>query len=270
MNRKYNAVKAVRLLSFLAFLIPQCQNQAVKSPHGLMVEFIREADQTKILDAKPEFSWIVPEKAVYQTAYQVLVSSSKGSLARSEADVWDSGRTTGSLSSEVEFAGAGLPDNSSFFWKVRIWDKRGKPSPWSEIKSFKTGSTGSYATSGNNFMETLSRPEKLIKTGKNRFFADFGKDAFGKLILEITPVSHDTLIIHLGEKAKGTNEIDSNPGGTVRYQKVLLPVGPEQTKYTVNLLRDERNTGPAAIQLPDSFGIITPFRYRLIENCDWS
>jgi hypothetical protein len=128
MNRKYNAVKAVWLLPFFAFLLPQCQNQAVKSPYGLMVEFIREADRIKILDAKPEFSWIVPEKAGYQTAYRILVSSSGGSLAKNEADAWDSGRIAGSLSSEVEFAGAGLPDNSSFFWKVRIWDKRGKPS----------------------------------------------------------------------------------------------------------------------------------------------
>ena len=268
MNRKYNAVKAVWLFSFLVFLLMQCQNQTAKSPHGLMVEFIREADRIKILDAKPEFSWIVPEKAGCQTAFQVLVSSSKGSLAKNEADAWDSGRITGSLSSEVEFAGAGLPDNSSFFWKVRIWDKRGKPSSWSEIKSFKTGSTGSYATTGNKFIATLSRPGKLIKTGEDRFFADFGKDAFGTLIIEITPVSHDTLIIHFGEKAKGMNEIDTNPGGTIRYQKVFLPVDPEHTKYTVNLLRDERNTGPAAIQLPDSFGIITPFRYCLIENCD--
>ena len=42
-----------------------------------MVEFIREAENVKILDPKPEFSWVVPEKAGNQTACQILVSSSK-------------------------------------------------------------------------------------------------------------------------------------------------------------------------------------------------
>ena len=32
-----------------------------------------------------------------------------------------------------------LSDNSKYFWKVRIWDRKGKPSSWSEIQSFRTG-----------------------------------------------------------------------------------------------------------------------------------
>jgi hypothetical protein len=86
-------------------------------------------------------------------------------------------------------------------------------------------------------------------------------------VLEITPAARDTITIHLGEKSDGTNMIDRDPGGTIRYQKILLPVEPGKTSYTLNQIRDERNTGPAAIQLPDSFGIITPFRYCEIENC---
>lgn len=265
---KKNKLIAIGLVPFLLLLLPPRQNKTVESPYGLMVEFIRESENVKILDPKPEFSWIVPEKAEYQTAYQILVSTSAEIIERNNSDVWDSGKITGSSSIEVEYGGAGLADNSSFFWKVRIWNKKGKPSPWSETKLFKTGITADYTTTGNKFTETLTRPVKLVNTGENRFFADFGRDAFGTLVLEIKPVSPDTLIIHLGEKADGEINIDPNPGGTIRYQKMLLPVEPGKTNYTLDLPRDERNTGTAAIQLPDSFGIITPFRYCLIENCN--
>lgn len=236
-------------------------------PYGMMVEFIRESGQVRILDSKPEFTWIVPEKADRQTAFQILVSSSMEKADRDEADVWNSNKTMSSISSEVEYAGIELSENSSYFWKVRIWNNKEKPSHWSEIKSFKTGTLGEYQSTGNKFMETLTLPDKIVRTGEDRFFADFGKDAFGILILELEPLSNDTLIIHLGEKASGMNKIDNNPGGTIRYHRVLLPVEPGVTKYEVFIPPDERNTGPAAIHLPDSFGVITPFRYCELENC---
>ena len=147
--------------------------------------------------------------------------------------------------------------------------KKGKPSSWSAIQSFKTGSFNKYATTGNIFTETLISPERLIKTGDNHYFADFGKDAFGTLVLEINPARKDTLIVHLGEKTEGVNRIDRNPGGTIRYHKIVLPVEPGKTRYVPDLPPDVRNTGPAAVQLPDSVGVITPFRYCEIEKCSF-
>ncbi|HSL87226.1 MAG TPA: alpha-L-rhamnosidase C-terminal domain-containing protein, partial [Bacteroidales bacterium] len=92
------------------------------------------------------------------------------------------------------------------------------------------------------------------------------KAAFGTLVLRLNPVKNDTLIIHLGEKTDGPASVDRDPGGTIRYHKVLLPVIPDKTTYTLDLQPDKRNTGPAAILLPDSIGVITPFRYCEIEN----
>jgi len=260
-------MKVAWLLIVFAFIFPERPDGINGAPDGLMVEFIREAENVRILDPKPEFSWIIPGKAQYQTAYQILVSSKADFLQRNQADIWNSGKVNASSSTEVEYAGPDLSENSSYFWKVRIWDKRGKPSGWSGTKSFKTGSFTDYATTSNTFTETVSRPVDLIKTGEERYFADFGKDAFGTLMLSIEPLSRDTLIIHLGEKTGGTGKVETDPGGTIRYMKILLPVFPGQNEYTVTLPRDERNTGPAAIHIPDSIGVIAPFRYCLIENC---
>lgn len=267
MKETNHKVKRTWLPVLLILLLSSAGRSGNDSPYGLMVEFIREAGQIRILDQNPEFSWIVPDRAGCQTAFQILVASKGQKAAEDEGDVWDSGKIIGSLSTEVEFSGHGLSENSEYFWKVRIWNKKGKPSSWSVIRSFKTGVFDGYQSTGNKFIETLIRPVKFIKSGEDRFFADFGKDAFGTLVLEIAPAAPDTIVIHLGEKSDGTNKIDRDPGGTIRYQKILLPVEPGKTSYTLNQIRDERNTGPAAIHLPDSFGIITPFRYCELENC---
>jgi hypothetical protein len=262
-------MKAISLLVFLTFLFPDQKKPDTDGPSGLMVEFIRNPGQVRILDAKPEFSWIVHDDAESQSAYQILVASSKELLSKDTGDFWNGVRTTSSKSVEVEYEGANLSENSTYFWKVRIWSKKGKPSSWSAIMSFKTGSFKKYATTGNIFTETLISPERLIKTGDNHYFADFGKAVFGTLVLEINPARKDTLIVHLGEKTAGADRIDRNPGGTIRYHKIMLPVEPGKTRYVPDLPPDVRNTGPAAVQLPDSVGVISPFRYCEIENCSF-
>lgn len=261
-------MKAFRILFLLINLISFAGKPINESPSGLMVEFIRDPQYVSILDPRPEFSWIVPDNAGKQTAFQILISSSKELLSKDMGDLWNGVRTAGSSSVEVQYAGDRLSDNSSYFWKVRIWDRRGRPSSWSEIQSFKTGVLRDYATTGNRFTETLIRPEKLVRTGEKSYFADFGKDAFGTLVLEIAPETKDTIIVHLGEKTNGLNRIDRQPGGTIRYNRILLPVGPGKTKYVLSIPPDARNTGPAAVHLPDSFGVVTPFRYCELENCN--
>jgi alpha-L-rhamnosidase len=257
------------ILVLIIMIVPAKKKLEPEPPYGLMVEFIREPSGLRILDPKPEFSWIVPDDAKSQTAYQILVSSSIEKLDNNIGDIWDSGKNFSSQSSEVELSGTGLAEYRTYHWKIRVWDYMDKPSLYSKDQSFTTGKFSDYATTRNKFQATIIRPQKIIKTGSNSFFIDFGKDAFANLVLEIIPTDRDTLKIHLGEKAINNNRIDRDPGGTIRYQKVLLPVESGKTNYTLDLPPDSRNTGPSAIQLPDSVGVITPFRYCEIENCSF-
>jgi hypothetical protein len=262
-------MKTAWLLFFLITFIPGNKKTLNESPTGLMVEFIREPERVLISDPKPEFSWIVPDNAINQTAYQILVSSTKELLSGDIGDLWNGIKTISSKSVEVQYSGGNLVDNYKYFWKVRIWDRKGRPSSWSEIQPFRTGILKDYETAGNRFTETLIKPEKLIRTGNKSYFADFGRDAFGNLVLEINPESKDTIIVHLGEKTEGPNRIDRKPPGTIRYQRIALPLEPGKTRYTLDIPPDARNTGPAAVHLPDSIGVITPFRYCELENCSF-
>ncbi len=259
-------MKKYVLLFFILILLTGAQRKINAPPTGLMVEFIREPGNIKILDTEPEFSWIIPVSAKFQTAYQILVSASKSDLEKNIGNVWDSKMIRGTISSEVEYGGEKLPGRTTFFWKVRIWNDENKPSGFSDIQSFSTGDMPGYATTINSIQTTLISPEKFIKTDIGHYFADFGKDAFGTLIIRITPPEIDTIIIHLGEKLSGTATIDRNPGGTIRYQRVLLRLIPGINEYKINLPIDKRHLNPAAIHLPDSFGVITPFRYCELEN----
>jgi alpha-L-rhamnosidase len=110
------------------------------------------------------------------------------------------------------------------------------------------------------------QPAKLVKIKGGHYFIDFGKDAFGTLALNFKSAQKDSLKISLGEKLATGNTIDKKPGGTIRYQQISLTNPPVGVQFSLKLPRDKRNTSGQAILLPESFGVIMPFRYCEIEN----
>lgn len=234
-------------------------------PSGLTVETIREPKYSRIVDSKPEFSWMVPEGTVVQKAYQVLVSSSKENAYFNIGDVWNSGVVYSNQSVNVELGSDPLKPNTTYFWKVRIFDQDNRLSEYSETQQFTTGTFGDKQTSQDWFEIEHIKPVRLIKKTYGSYFADFGKDAFGTLDIHYSPSKNGTLIIRLGEKLLD-GKIDRNPGGTIRYTELKMEVSPEKSDYQIDLVPDKRNTGQAAVALPDSFPVVTPFRYVEIEQ----
>jgi alpha-L-rhamnosidase len=116
------------------------------------------------------------------------------------------------------------------------------------------------------FQNTVIQPKKIIRKGEGHYFIDFGKDAFGKLIVQLKSQERDSIVIHLGERLSSSLTVDKKPGGTIRYQRIVVRHVPVNKVYEIALKADQRNTGPAAVPLPDSFGVIMPFRYVEIEN----
>ncbi len=234
-------------------------------PTGLTVEYIRDPRFTRIIDSKPEFSWVVPKEAVIQKGYQILVASSKQNIGNNIGDVWDSGNVRSNQSADIEFGGEPLSENTEYFWKVRIFDQDNRLSEYSEPQYFQTGEFGEKLTSHNWFHVEKIKPAAFNKNADRSYFIDFGKAAFGTLELNYEAENSEILTIRLGEKLLD-GKIDCNPGGTIRYQEVQLQVTPEKSHYQIELIPDERNTNEMAVALPDSFPVIMPFRYAEIEG----
>lgn len=230
-----------------------------------MVEFIREPAHVEVRDPQPEFSWIAEPQTRQQTAYRIQVSTSEASLDNDDPDTWDSGKVMSGESTEIEYGGENLPSGGTWYWRVMTWDEEDRPGPYSAIQSFRTGIVPRYATTPNVFETALIEPTRQQEIGPGHRFFDFGKAAFGTLVLKVSTEQPDTLTVHLGEKLTGARAIDRTPPGSVRYQKVQQPVDPGQDEYLLQLPPDERNTNELAIALPDSFPVIMPFRYCEIE-----
>ena len=91
--------------------------------------------------AKPRLSWIITssQRGEMQTAYQVLVASSKELLDKDQGDLWDSGKVASDQSTFIEYGGSALTSREACWWKVRAWDIKGNPAAWSPAASWEMG-----------------------------------------------------------------------------------------------------------------------------------
>ncbi len=111
-------------------------------PRQLRVEY-RE-NPLGIDVAAPRFSWLAAAanpkaRGLRQTAYRILVASSERSLRAGSGDLWDSGKVASDNSAQIVYAGKPLVSGEAAFWKVQVWDQRGKPSEWSTPAEWSMG-----------------------------------------------------------------------------------------------------------------------------------
>lgn len=89
----------------------------------------------------PRLFWVdgSKERGEYQTAYQILVSSSLRQLAGNRGDLWNSGKILSDGTIGIHYAGVKLKSAEEVFWKVRVWDRAGTPSSWSRPARWTMG-----------------------------------------------------------------------------------------------------------------------------------
>ncbi|MDD3108271.1 MAG: alpha-L-rhamnosidase C-terminal domain-containing protein [Alistipes sp.] len=215
----------------------------------------------------PSFSWQVNDERpnVMQTAYHLQVASSAALLQADSADLWDSGEQASPASVAVAYAGAELQPSTLYYWRVRTYNNN-DPQPWSAIRAFRTAAQlESYRTpvypleKRNDWPQCVTSPTEKVR------LADFGQATFGQLMLTLRAATEDTVIVRLGECLKA-GRVDSNPGGSRRYQALRLPVMPGLHTYKIKIPADQRNTGDRAIAMPSEIGEVYPFRYVEVEG----
>jgi alpha-L-rhamnosidase len=90
---------------------------------------------------KPRLSWIIEsnQRSQVQSACQILVADSEEKLKRNQGDLWDSGKIESGQSNQVVYEGETLKSRMRCYWKVRVWDKEDKVSPWSKPAMWTVG-----------------------------------------------------------------------------------------------------------------------------------
>ena len=167
------------------------------SPNVMTVTNLRCEYQTNPLGVdvpNPRLFWKLesPMRGQRQTAYQILVASSADVLAKDKGDLWDSGKVASDETIQIPYRGQPLKSSQQVFWKVRVWDKDGKASAWSQPASWTMGvlndadrpSPGGFGVAGwqaqwigataTNSATLLLRREFMVKPARSapsRMFA---------------------------------------------------------------------------------------------------
>lgn len=108
----------------------------------------------------------------------------------------------------------------------------------------------------------------IVQVTPGVYLVDFGRVAFGNLLLHPPASAHAALTVRFGEAMKD-GRIDPHPPGTVRYASVTIPATPTPDASAAIIAAppaDPRNTKPPAVLTPAEWGVVMPFRWVEVEG----
>jgi len=87
-------------------------------------------------EIQPKFGWILSSqnRNVMQTAFEVQVNEKEDMSGKF---LWKSGKVTSDASTNVLYKGELPSTGKRYFWRVRVWDNKGKSSGWSAVNYFQ-------------------------------------------------------------------------------------------------------------------------------------
>ena len=120
---------------------------------------------------KPRLSWIMEsgQRDQVQIAYQILAADSEEKLRLNQGELWDSGKVESEQSNQVVYEGEPLKSRMRCYWKVRVWDKDGKASAWSEPAMWTVGllNPGDWQAKWIGYDEELQNTDNSEKSDPN-------------------------------------------------------------------------------------------------------
>jgi alpha-L-rhamnosidase len=189
--------------------------------------------------AAPHLSWQVAsdQNGQRQTAWQVIVASSREALAADRGDLWDSGKVNSDRTALVPYAGNALASSQRVFWKVRSWDGADQPTAWSPPATWTMGvlaagdppsASGAGATGWRaKWITSAAREENLML--RHEFFV---KPGLRRAVAQVTGLGQYELFLN---DAKVGNDVLA-PGWTDYKDTVLY-----DTRDVTSLLRPGAN-----------------------------
>jgi len=155
-----------------------------------------------INNVTPLFSWkIITDKVgAKQTYYEIQIASDSITLINGKADLWKPGKVKSPASVMIKYKGKSLASRSLCYWRVRIWDEKGKASEWSKTARFGIGilnntMQGQYiglpAEAGNTGSPLLRTSFNIDK--KNTSFFHVNSLGYHEVYINGQKVSNDVL-----------------------------------------------------------------------------
>ena len=167
MSLKLSVFVAVTTL-FSGAAAAQEDSSGPLAPTDLKCEYLTDPMGMDI--RQPRFFWIPqhPGRGQSQTACQILVSTRPGAPV---GDSWDSGRVESGQFTHVPYpaddrTARPLSSTTTYYWRVRYWDKQGRASPYSRPARFETGLLdsaewkGRWIGGGNQLRKEFVLPAK--------------------------------------------------------------------------------------------------------------
>ena len=106
---------------------------------NLRCEYLVNPSGVDVTEPRLSWSMVSEKRSDLQQACQILVASSPEILAGNKGDFWNTGRWETDMSIQLKYQGKVLLAGRKYYWKVRVWDRDGKPSPWSEPAMWSMG-----------------------------------------------------------------------------------------------------------------------------------
>jgi alpha-L-rhamnosidase len=133
---KKHAILGIFIFALLT--APTFAKSTPVSPAGLRCEY--QTNPLGIDIVSPCFSWILKSdmRNQSQSAYELIVSNNADAIKKLQGNIWSTGKVNSSQSVQVQYAGSPLQSFTRYFWRVRVYDKNGVASNWSETAWFET------------------------------------------------------------------------------------------------------------------------------------
>lgn len=206
--------------------------------------------------ADPDLSWTVVsgKRKQAQSAYELIVSDNIPDIANVTGNAWKTGKIISSQTLHVRYSGSPLKSFTRYYWRVKVYDKDGQSSPWSDIAWFETA-----MLSEKDWKASWIGDGKPQFTRDEDFYGDDPMPLFRKSFNTGRKVAYARLYIsglgyyeaYINGKKVGDRALDP---GWFSYQKQV----PYSVYDITSLLQDGRNV--CGIMLGNGWYNVLPLR----------
>ena len=138
---KHTSIQHLLIIA-MTFFSQSLAAESALHPMDLRCEYLK--NPLGIDRTAPRLSWKLQAlppagRGLKQTAFQIQVAATQQALAGGRDDLWDSGEVDTEQSTQVAYSGKPLESRERCWWRVRIWDQKGRASEWSEPALWSMG-----------------------------------------------------------------------------------------------------------------------------------